>query len=246
MEDIKEYYNRVPREKYKGEYEHNRWFKNALDRDRYAMMRSGIETHIADIHFKTCFELGPGPGTWTKVLVTHEPNAKYTLLDISEEMRRQFNAQMSNAEYRVGDFESLESSERYDFFFSSRAFEYLKDKREAVRKIFGLLHPGGAGMIITKTPHYTKMKFLGQSVPWQHRSQISPRALGALLKDVGFRDIRLYPAVVYAPLVGRVRAFNTILASILRDTRLNQVTQLITEAYMVTFIKPFDITQGKS
>jgi trans-aconitate methyltransferase len=237
---IKEFFEKTPKEKFGGDYEIGRWFSSELDKSRYEMMKEAIKFHLKDIKYNKCFELGPGPGTWTKILFEHSPRSFYELVDISEEMHRQFRdkiGEFSNIDYQVVDFGDYNAKSKCDFFFSSRAIEYIDDKESTIRKINDILSVGGKGMIITKTPHYLKKKLLGQKTPWQHLNQIFPGEMQKILRRNNFVNIKLYPIVIYIPVLGRINVFNWIVWKLIYKTRLNFLTQFISEAYLVKFIK---------
>ena len=58
----------------------------------------------------------------------------------------------ANVTFVESNLLAFESSQTFDFFFSSRAIEYMSDKRVAIGKIASLLLPGAQGAIITKMP----------------------------------------------------------------------------------------------
>jgi trans-aconitate methyltransferase len=232
------------KEKFSEDYESQRWFSTKLYRERYRMMEDSISYHLKDIKYRSCFEIGPGPGTWTKLLLKHSPNSFYRLLDISGEMHKQFQKKIGifpNIDYQIGDFESYKDEKTYDFFFSSRTIEYITNKEKAISNINSILSPGKEGMIITKTPHYLKKKILMQKTPWQHMNQISPKELDTLLKKYNFRNIQFYPVIIYVPLLGRLNIINRIIWNFVYKIRLNFITQFISEAYLVKFTKVGEI-----
>lgn len=239
---IKETFDEEIQDKFKHDYEYHRWFEKRIDRDRFDIMKKTISFHLKDISYKKCFELGPGPGTWTKVLKEHEPDAQCTLLDISQKMKEQFFRNVEGTEnisYEIGAFEDYRLRKgRFDFFFSSRAIEYILDKKMVLKKVYSLLVPGGVGMIITKTPHYMKMQLLGQSTSWHHKNQIYPNDFVGLVGKLGFTDIEVYPVIIYIPIFGKIRLVNRILWRLLYRLRLSIFIQWITESYIVVFKKP--------
>ncbi len=101
------------------------------------------------------FELGPGPGTWTKELLTIAPQATYHLVDISEEMLKQAKGNLKgfpNITFTQSDILDFVPQQQYDFFFSSRIIEYVPDKDRAIKIIASALKPGAYGYLVTKTP----------------------------------------------------------------------------------------------
>jgi len=205
-EAVRAHYDTDIESKYGNEYEFNRWFKQARTWLDYYMTHRAISHHLKSLSFNSCFELGPGPGTWSKLLYRHNPNAQFDLLDISDAMKQQFALEMraqSNVTYTVSDFlEYTPREKQYDLFFSSRALEYLPNKEEAVEKIAHLVKPGGTSIIITKNPHaFTLRKKHTKAF---HTGQLSTHNLTRLLNNVGFENIEIYPVIVRLPLIDRL------------------------------------------
>ena len=87
-EQVKNKYNKDIEYKYNGDYERERWFKNDIQKAGYEMTLNAIKKYALASNYASCFELGPGHGTWTKELLEYNNNASYDLLDISSEMLR--------------------------------------------------------------------------------------------------------------------------------------------------------------
>src|SRR3989344_7588832 len=143
----KEFYDSVMPSKFGENYEATRWKKTPLLAAQYRMMTDVLNRLIIPNvrQVRRVLEVGPGPGTWTKFLLEANPVAQYTLVDISREMltqAREALAGRANVAFIESDLLAFESSELFDFFFSSRAIEYLPDKHAAVQKIASLLMPG--------------------------------------------------------------------------------------------------------
>lgn len=203
--EIKEFYDQHISERYENDYEFNRWFLTPRLRADYFMNYMAIKNHVSDIDFKTCLELGPGPGTWTSVLYKMQPNAEYDLVDISNAMRDQFSLEMRESEnvtYNVQDILKFESEKKYDLFFSSRAVEYLEDKKLFLEKVYSLLNDGGQGVIITKNKDFGFRR--RKENRFQHQGQMSPEEFKDLLNEVGFRNVRVFPVIIRTPIVDRL------------------------------------------
>ena len=173
------------------------------------MTYSSIKFHCETVRFSRCLEIGPGPGTWTRVLFKMNSSAEFDLVDISEEMKAQFHSEMraglGNVRYHTGDFLGFRTTGQYDFVFSSRALEYFENKQQLAAHLAELLVSGAEGRIITKNPDlWLLRKFIGkQDSRPQHQRQVRIRELRALLEGAGFSDLEFYPAVIQLPL-GRV------------------------------------------
>lgn len=202
---VRDRYNVDVHEKFEDNYEFKRWFRSKRSWLDYYMTHQSIVHHLSDITFKTCFELGPGPGTWTRLLYRSNPQANFKLLDISTEMKHQFELEMrtlKNINYTIGDFLQYDDESKYDLFFSSRAFEYIPDKKLAIRKIYNMLNYGGKCLIITKNPHFRTKQTSNDIL---HSSQISSIELSRLLDDAKFTSIKNYPVVIRIPIVDKFR-----------------------------------------
>ena len=233
-------YNSLVGATLQGAYEENRWFRDPIQRAAYDMTRRSVERQALTVPFTRYFELGPGPGTWTKLFVAREPEASFTLVDISEEMIRAAQRALppdARVTCLVRDFSEFATPQTYDLFFSSRAFEYLPDKAAAVKKIMALLAPGGRGFIITKTPKYWRDRLRGRNPSAFHRGQISPRRFRRLLRKCGARDVALYPVTVSVPWFNSPR-LNLFVCRLLCRWRLNPFSQAVAESYGVRFKKP--------
>lgn len=236
-EQVKNKYNKDVLGKYQGKYEEERWFKNDIQKAGYIMTLNAIRKHALKSKYAACLELGPGHGTWTKELLDFQPEAKYTLVDISRAMINLAQARLGekeNISYVESDFLNFRAESRYDFFFSIRAIEYIPEKGKVIRKISDLLKPGGKGFIITKTPKYLRHKLLGRAVPEFHSGQIAPQALKKMLVQNNCTAIKIYPATLSWPF-WRSAQMNLLLYNILGDNELNFVSKFFSESYCVVF-----------
>ena len=184
-EQVKNKYNKDIEDKYNGDYERERWFKNDIQKAGYEMTLSAIKKRALGRVYSSCFELGPGHGTWTKELLEYNGGASYDLLDISSEMLKLVSDRFKdkkNINYIEGDFLEFKPEKQYDFFFSSRAIEYIPEKEDVVKKISNLISSGGRGFIITKTPKYLRNKALGRKINDFHSGQITPKRLNRFYK----------------------------------------------------------------
>ncbi len=239
-------YNQDIQQKFKGNYEHYRWFKNGISRAGYEMTLKTIKRHLKDEQFfystdkpLLALELGPGHGTWTKEILKMLAPIELDLVDISAEMlklARQRFGNKNNIHYFQSDFLAFKAGKQYDLFFSVRALEYIEPKAEAIKKISSLLRPGGFGFIITKTPKYWRSKILRRPLKDLHKNQISPLKLKRLLRQNGFLSVKIYPAAMSWPFWPSAR-MNLRLYRLFGGLPLNFISQFFAESYCVCFKK---------
>lgn len=241
---VRDTYNKLVGEKLHGDYEYDRWFKNPGLKAGYDMTKDTIEEFVLPemkkMRVKKIFELGPGAGTWTELILGTIPATHLDLLDISREMlkvsKNRLNRLSDKIDFIEADFLDYEVKERYDAFFSCRVLEYLNDKAKAVKKISELLIKDGQGYIITKTPHYFRQKIAGRKLPLFHQGQISPQRLKKLLQQQGMRNIRIYPVTMHLCLFNIIEG-NRFLYKMFGKKPLNWFSQFFSESYLVKFKK---------
>lgn len=239
-QNIKEFYNHlVDGETYEKDFEFKRWFIRARNRAEYAMTYLSIKQHTKGINFSRCLEIGPGPGTWTRLLYRANSEAVFDLVDISEAMKEQFRLEMRslpNVHYHVSDVMQYQTEQTYDLFFSSRAIEYFDDKPAFFKKMQTLIAAGGTGVMVTKNPFHGIRKDKGAA----HQGQIPMPDMKKYLSDNGFTDIKFYPAVRRIPIISRFTSeFSEYLfeKGIITPMQINK-KYTTTESYIVVFKKP--------
>lgn len=236
-EEIRTFYNEKVRNDL--DYENGRWFKTPFKQAGYEMSKKAIEFRLEDIKFQRCLEVGPGPGTWTELLMLYNPSAKFDLIDISKEMLAIASSRFKgkeNLNYFESDFLAFHGNEKYDFFFSSRAIEYMPEKEKVIVKIRELLDNGSAGLIVTKNPKYWRYKITRQRVPEMHKGQISPSTMKRLLEYHGFSDVSLYPSIMIFPKL-HILKLDKMLFRFLGKLELNFISRFFSESYVVFFKK---------
>lgn len=238
-EHVADFYNDI-QQKFGDDYESGRWFRSPVKRSHFKMATEAIGEVVSGIQFKSCFEFGPGAGTWTRLLRTVAPGAQYTLLDISDTMlsiaKKNLATESETIEFVTSDFLTYETTKTYDFFFSSRAIEYIVDKQTAVTKIYTLLKDGGDGVVITKNPRYWGDRLLGRKIPDLHKNQIAPREFVALLKDAGFTVTLIRPATITVPFF-KCAWLNDIAFRFLHHVWFPILNSIFMESYIVHFKK---------
>ena len=242
--DVKAFYNNTMPGKFGDDYEYNRWFKDAIQRVGYDQTKDAITRHVLNATTLTpsaILELGPGAGTWTKLLCARFPDAQIDALDISKEMLARAKAALVGEGERVQYIESdvldWNAGGEYDLFFSSRVLEYIDDKSKFASQVFHFLAPGGRGFLITKMPHYTRDRLLGRTPSALHQGQIAPQELARELTSAGFVDVQCFPVTISLPLLHSAKA-NALLGHIIGTGKIGPIGAFFAESYAVTFRKP--------
>ncbi|MHA1679121.1 MAG: class I SAM-dependent methyltransferase [Promethearchaeota archaeon] len=227
---------------YKNDYEFFRWFDTRSSFESYKMTYFCLKFHLNTIKFKNCLELGPGPGTWTRFFLLRNTNANFTLVDISKEMLNQVKSVLKNPKIHFihSNFETFKSTSKFDFFFSSRAIEYMPNKKIVVKKIYDLLKNNSLGIIITKNPDSMGRRahrFLRLKTKLAHTEQIKTEDLVKLLRKQGFKNIEVYPCIVSAVPFFKIHWLNKFLWKKIFVKKLNCISKLFSESYIIKFNK---------
>ncbi|CAG7636679.1 class I SAM-dependent methyltransferase [Paenibacillus allorhizosphaerae] len=128
-----------------GEYDRQRKQLIPCFDDFYGMALSLVET---DNTAPRILDLGAGTGLFSGMVLQKYPNAKLTLMDVSDQMlegaRRRF-AQNDSIRYIVGDYSEYPFAEKYDIVISSLSIHHLTHpaKRQLFAAVYRLLIEGG-------------------------------------------------------------------------------------------------------
>lgn len=192
---VKDYYDKQVGA-LKTSYSEDRWFASKEKRFDYNQTLRTIKKALGKEKFKKILEIGPGDGVWSKIIISAGGNLD--LLDQSKEMIKMAKIRLekeSNVNYQVNDFLKFDSPySKYDLIFSSRCFEYFKEKNLLVEKMNKLLVKGGKLIIITKNSKYFSSK--GRSNKLIHSDQKSRGEMLQLLRNNNFKVLNVYPAVI--------------------------------------------------
>jgi len=230
---VQEKYNSADR----STYEEGRWASSPVAKAGFTLTKEAIERfvlpHLGEV--KEYLELGPGPGTWTKVIRPSIPSANMHLVDIS-------SAMLASAQKNIGedptvtftesDFLKWTPTKAYDVFFSSRAIEYFPDKRAPIETIAKALRKGGEAFLITKFPHYRRMKLLGKKPEAFHEGMVTPQTLTQHFAEAGMDVLNIRPVFVVVPVI-RSATLNLLCTRFLRLFPWNPLTASITESYLI-------------
>ena len=240
--DPKSFYNEAMPQKYGSDYEAGRWRANPLLAAQYETLADMMRREVMPLVHgaQRVVEIGPGPGTWTKFLLEANPSAAYTLIDISREMlsrAREALKDVPSVAFVESDLLSYEPEGRFDFFFSSRAIEYMPDKRAVCEKIAELLEEGGQGALVTKTPKPLFDRLCGRGNRSLHSGQIAPAELRHLLENAGLKVEKIRIATATVPGLGSA-TLNRLVYALLKRIPLAFPLTLFAESYLVTFRRP--------
>ena len=236
-----EFYKTLSADKTKGNYQKTRW-DTPIGRGHFETTQKTIVEHAFLIarNMRRYLELGPGPGTWTKLFVETHPDASFTLIDISEEMLGQAKRELNldAIEYVLSDFREYEGhTGAVDFFFSSRAIEYIEDKSMVANKVTSLLKGGGKGFIITKCGHPLRDSLRGRKLPERHAHQTTPRAFIRELQKTGLKVRGCGIAAVTVPLAQNP-TLNSLVWKIAQFLPVILLPFGIAESFCFSFEKP--------
>lgn len=239
--DPKSFYDETMPGKLGPDYEVARWKTEPLRAAQYDMHASALRSVVSAVRgAERILEVGPGPGTWTRMLLTGNPTANYVLVDISHEMLGQARAALSgqsNVSFVESDFLGYTTNQPFDFFFSSRAIEYMPDKQAVARKIASLLRAGGKGAVVTKMPKPFFDRLLGRGVSALHQGQVGPRTFSRALTEAGLKVEGVRIATATVPGIHSPQA-NRFVFSLLHSMPLLPFLFPFAESYLVTFQKP--------
>tara|TARA_Y100000310_G_scaffold341747_1_gene441913 strand:- start:11045 stop:11773 length:729 start_codon:yes stop_codon:yes gene_type:complete len=238
-QEVAKLYDNKIRGKYKREYEYGRWFENPIKKAGYEMTKETVEYFSKQVEFDHYLEVGPGPGTWTKLFLKENSEADFDLVDVSSEMlllAKKALGNSSNIRLINSGFLEFVSHKKYDYFFSSRALEYFLDKQKFVDKLNQLLTHNAEGIIITKNPKKIRSKLSGRKLSKLHQHQIKPTDLKKLLRGKEFAILDIFPVTLNVPVI-HIAAFNKILFYFFGKRRLNFISNFFAESYCIHFKK---------
>ena len=139
---------------------------------------------------KSVLEIGVGTG---RMAVRTAPYcAKFVGIDLSPEAvaRAKMHLQLPNCEILCGDFLCARFGEGFDVIFSTLTFLHIREKRQAVRKVYRLLRRGGRFVLTVDRNRKRQLRCGNRRVPlFPDR----PQSMKRLLKEEGLRVVKMEP-----------------------------------------------------
>ncbi|MFO8016252.1 MAG: methyltransferase domain-containing protein [Candidatus Woesearchaeota archaeon] len=157
------------------DYEKHRWGKTLKKARDFTQTKKTLERFFPKIGYKNGLEVGCGPGTWTPYLL--KVCTKIDLLDISKEMINQLKKSSfyiknkKKININIADFTNAKIDKKYGLIFSSRAIEYMPNKKNIISKMASSLNKGGKIVIITKNPYIQWERYLPFLKPFVKRNK---------------------------------------------------------------------------
>ena len=190
---VKNYYDSGLKE-LTDEYTYSRWFSSPDRIYDYNQTKRALLKAFGDDRYQSVLEIGPGDGVWTKLIL--DKSGSLVLLDQSVEMLKRAQEALkkhSNIEFINQNFSDYIPNRKFNLVLSVRWFEYIIDKKLAIKKMYDSLESGGKLVLVTKNSNYKNISGWKKSV--LHSEQVSKDKIVSFLKENGFNSISVYPAV---------------------------------------------------
>jgi SAM-dependent methyltransferase len=194
----------APRDRKTGES----WRRKAADRAGSGMLESMVSNELFDHtwvatawHLHRALDLRPnqrlldagcGWGRVIHALEYHEPTLRIDGLELTAEFVERARRLLHEAS--LDDHVTITQADLttaeipagvYDAFYSTRVLHYVDDKRGVLERLHRGLRPGGRGIVILPN-RYCPYRWL----TYHHAPLYPIGAVGKLMRDVGFTDLR--------------------------------------------------------
>jgi SAM-dependent methyltransferase len=134
-------------------------------------------------------DIGAGSGSYTAPLLRKFKQC--TVVDVVpfKEYPR-FKKEFPNFDYKIGEFETLSFTEKFDFILLADIFEHIPDIKAFMAKIAGLQNKGGVVYIMTPNPLFcgpaeTSSLFYKRN-PYGHQKHYLPFEVKEVVEKAGY------------------------------------------------------------
>lgn len=167
----------------------------------------------AELEPRTIVDLGCGTGQHAALLKRRHPGARVIGLDSSAAMLEQAQAQRADVEWVQADLAAWTPDGPVDLIFANASLQWLPDHETLLRRLTGLLAPGG--VIAVQMPlawdtlHHRTMRTVMADGPWANRlsdreaiqALLAPEAYYGVLAE-GCEDVDVWSTIYLHALTG--------------------------------------------
>ncbi len=164
---------------------------------------------VSSLQGKSVLDLGSALGFFLKAAVDSGAE-KVTGVEVSKYASAFARDRLGIKTINTG-FERIDFDDKFDIITAWFFIEHCADTVGVIRKISGLLKPGG--ILAFSVPSVFGPQFLLNREKWlrerpvDHKIDLSPRSAAILLKNAGFHRIRTYPSGMHPDRVFNSRGF---------------------------------------
>ena len=140
--------------------------RHAVEYDQYAKVQKAMAKKLIQLiqqkaaaSYANILEIGCGTGNLTKLLLERYPNAKYTVLDLSESMIQQtklkIGGMQKGIEFYVMDAERIAQDtfkQTYDLIISNATFQWFNEPEQTIDTYINFLNEDGVFAFSTFGP----------------------------------------------------------------------------------------------
>jgi trans-aconitate methyltransferase len=149
-------------------------------------------------------EAGCGVGAQTRALAANSPGARITSIDVSAESLEVARERVPGVEFVQADLFSFDDGP-YDHVFVCFLLEHLRDPYAALRRLKGLLRPGGTITVIEgdhgSAYFHPESRAADDAIDCLVKLQSGDAKIGRrlypLLTEAGFEGVEVSPRMVY-------------------------------------------------